>query len=338
MSTPFPDLSRWMRGAGSAHVTGISVFHRSVEMHFADSSLAGHVMPAFRHIEKPGRGDLDLLVRISDESTHPGFLDETPWKTQIEESGDRILMANSGSLHMQYNPDSAVFSLIDTERGEAWYHARSLPDIPWYEKSAPMRMIMHWMCETHGMTLVHAGAVSCGSSCILLTGKGGSGKSTTAVSCALSGMRYLGDDYIVLMKNGTTHAASLYCSAKVGKDMLGRLPEISVAIPGADGEKAVLFLEAACTADASVPMPVSAILAPKVSDSGPRVRRIPGVMAFAEISSSTIFQMPGSGKSTFEALRELFRDIPVHALDLSPVLEDNVREIRMFCSGGACDG
>lgn len=339
MKLPCLDPESWRQAAPAPLQERVSVFGSAVDLRFASPEQAAHLLPPFRHIVGPGGGDAALTILVSDETTHPAFLDSTPWKPQIDACAGAILMANNGPLHMQFNPDSRVFSLVDTQAGLARYHVASLNGLPWYERSAPMRMLLHWMCETNGMTLVHAGAVGLGDACVLLTGRGGSGKSTTAAACALAGMRYLGDDYVALRKDGATAAASLYCSAKVNGDMLARMPAARAVNPGREaGEKAVLFLDAACGPDARRPAPIAAVLAPRVSGHGPAVRRIPALKAFAEISSSTIFQMPGSGQATFRALRELFQDIPVHALDLSPDLDATVRTVRRFLASGGLGG
>ena len=322
--------ARWTRAAS------ISIFGQAIDLLFDSAGHAPFVMPAFRHIERPRAENPSLRVFLSDSRSDPTFLDGFPWRDEIDRGAGRILMVNEGPCHMQYNPDSGVFSLVDTLAGCAWFHADSIPGLPWYERSAPMRTILHWLCESRGLTLVHAAAVACGDGCLLLTGKGGSGTSTTAVACALSGLGCLGDDYVVLGKDGRTCAASLYRSAKINDDMLERLPLAAglVANPGrVVGEKAVIFLDGPCRADACSPLPVKAILAPKITGGAPAVRRVPALRAFAEIASSTIFQMPGSGQATFRALRELFQDIPVFALELGLDLGDNVRAIRDFCAG-----
>lgn len=319
-----------------AWASSISIFGHAIDLLFAVPDHAACVMPAFEHIERPCGANPSLRVFVSDTQSDPSFLDGFPWRDEIDRSAGRILMVNEGSCHMQYNPDSGVFSLVDTRAGCAWYHADSIAGLPWYERSAPMRTILHWLCESRGLTLVHAAAVACGDGCLLLTGKGGSGKSTTAAACALSGMGCLGDDYVVLGKEGCTCAASLYRSAKLNDDMLARLPQAAGLIANPDrvaGEKAVIFLDGQCRADTCAPLPVKAILAPKITGEGPAVRRIASLRAFAEIASSTIFQMPGSGQATFRALRELFQDIPVFALELSPDVQANVLAIRDFCAG-----
>jgi hypothetical protein len=319
-----------------ARAASISIFGHAIDLLFASADHAPYVMPAFGHIERPRCENPSLRVFVSDSQSDPSFLDGFPWRDEIDRSAGRILMVNEGSCHMQYNPDSGVFSLVDTRTGCAWYHADSIPGLPWYERSAPMRTILHWLCESRGLTLVHAAAVACGDGCLLLTGKGGAGKSTTAVACALSGLGYLGDDYVVLGKDGRTCAASLFRSAKINDDMLRRLPQAAGRVANPDrgaAEKAVVFLGAECRADACEPIPVKAILAPKITGGEPAVRRIPPLQAFAEIASSTIFQMPGSGQATFRALRELFQDIPVFTLELSPDVQENVQVIRDFCAG-----
>ena len=238
MSTPFPDLSRWMRGAGSAQCHGhlrVPLFGRNAFRRFL--SRRDTSCPPFGISRSPAGATWIFWCAFPTRAPIRAFWMRLRGRRKSKKAATGFSWRTPGPLHMQYNPDSAVFSLIDTERGEAWYHARSLPDIPWYEKSAPMRMIMHWMCETHGMTLVHAGAVSCGSSCILLTGKGAPASRPRAVSCALSGMRYLGDDYIVLMRTGPPMRPACTAAPKSAKTCSGGFLRSPSRFPAPTGRR-----------------------------------------------------------------------------------------------------
>ncbi len=48
----------------------------------------------------------------------------------------------------------------------------------------------------------------------MIAGPAGSGKSTLALACALQGLRYLGDDYVVVDVANGPIVHSLYSSAK----------------------------------------------------------------------------------------------------------------------------
>src|SRR5690606_10227789 len=66
--------------------------------------------------------------------------------------------------------------------------------------------------KEHGMQLTHTGAISNGKTAVLLSGKGGSGKSTTTLACLTEGLYYLGEDYSILAPG--PEVFSIYNSAK----------------------------------------------------------------------------------------------------------------------------
>ena len=53
---------------------------------------------------------------------------------------------------------------------------------------------------------------------VIITGGGGAGKSTAALLCLEAGLRYLGDDYVVVALDPVATAYSLYCTAKINDD------------------------------------------------------------------------------------------------------------------------
>jgi len=67
---------------------------------------------------------------------------------------------------------------------------------------------------------MHGAAVSLNGKSILLTAKGGSGKSTTALSCFFAGMSYLGDDYVTVKSGDVITTHSIYSSTKLFPDVL----------------------------------------------------------------------------------------------------------------------
>ena len=91
----------------------------------------------------------------------------------------------------------------------------------------------------------HAAAVGQMGSGALLVGKGGSGKSTSALGSLASGWRYIGDDYCLLALNGIPQIHSLCTSAKLNAYHLENFPTLLSAISNSKeltSETAILYL------------------------------------------------------------------------------------------------
>jgi hypothetical protein len=99
--------------------------------------------------------------------------------------------------------------------------------------------------ENNGCQVLRAGAVGTHERAELLTGKGGIGKSTTALSCLRSGLSYLADDYLIVRLEPEPIVYSLYCTAKLNADHVENFPEFFKLVQNSaklDQGKAVLFL------------------------------------------------------------------------------------------------
>ena len=100
---------------------------------------------------------------------------------------------------------------------------------PW-EQAAPFRGISSstWVAR-HGRRYVHGAAVGIGGRAALIVGPGGSGKSTTALTCFAAGMDYAGDDYCIVDPAST----SVFALVPLGQ---APSPRISAVFRGsADG-------------------------------------------------------------------------------------------------------
>src|SRR5439155_5504613 len=156
---------------------------------------------------------------------------------------------------------------------------------------------------------------------VLLAGKGGSGKSTTALRCVEAGLRYLADDYCMFSIGPPPKAFSMYNTAKLnGVPDLQRQPRFLCMLENPDAagdEKFLMFLERHLPESLVPSFPIRAVLVPRVTDA--RATQIsdisPGV-ALAALGPTTLFQRPGSAESALRAMGELVRSVPCYELRL----------------------
>ncbi|MGK2950558.1 MAG: hypothetical protein ACSLFP_18440 [Acidimicrobiales bacterium] len=223
-----------------------------------------------------------------------------------------------------WNDTAGLLLLSDpagVEQVAAVTDAATLP--PW-ELAAPLRQLFAWGMAPAGRTFVHAGAVGDPDGVALLVGAGGSGKTTTAISCFLAGMGYLGDDYVVLTEaEGQIIAHALYGSAKVHPDQLSLadpsgslLPHLLRPAGGAD-DRAVLLPGRSASERMLSAAPVRAIVVPTVAP--PRgLTPISAAEALRHLAPSSLFQLAGAGDDDLRALADLVRTVPCHRLGLHP--------------------
>jgi hypothetical protein len=118
------------------------------------------------------------------------------------------------------------------------------------------------------MTLVHAAAVGTERGGLLIAAKSGGGKSTLALACLGTALRWAGDDSLLIeMRDGQARVHSLYCSGSVFAaevDLYPQLMALSLQ-PRLDRPKMQFFLGGhAAWLDDTVP--VRAVLVPKFTE------------------------------------------------------------------------
>lgn len=289
-----------------------------VRLRFAGSTLVPALSAPLAHLEATGCAEADLTIHLWDtQSTGIGMPCLDVWNDCTERGAVRGFEGSGLSVTRLQMAD--VCSLLDAASGSAVYWAQSLGDIPAWERGAPFRAIFHAWWRNRGGLLLHAGAVGESGACALLIGRGGSGKSTTALACAQAGMQYLSDDYCLLIRRSTTIVNSLYCSAKLHAEDLHRFPSLAPLVSNfheLGAEKAICFLRHATGCRIGRSMDLRAILMPRVTGL-PQTRLAPASPAEAlqSLAPSAIFQLPEAGPLEFAGIAEIVKRAPCYWLE-----------------------
>src|SRR5208283_1060318 len=109
-------------------------------------------------------------------------------------------------------------NLMDLEKKTGIYWVQTAKTLPYWVIASPLRTLFHWWMENNGCQLMHAAAVGTENGAVLITGKGGVGKSTAALSCLQAGFFYIADDYVITKLELIPTVVSLYSTAKLNAD------------------------------------------------------------------------------------------------------------------------
>jgi hypothetical protein len=209
-----------------------------------------------------------------------------------------------------------TFSLINLKENSAIYWTKNVADLPEWERSFPFRDIFHsfWALEKK-LIIVHAAAVGTAKGGILLTGKGGSGKSTAALSCLDSKMLYAGDD-LVLVDIENKKIFSLYNVAKLEESQLTMFPHFRDFIYNAEAlpmEKAQLFLNDFFKSSLIIEMPLKGIAVMKFSRTPTSKYELSsqseGLKALAPSTIGLLKESPGH----INTIADLCKKVPVYS-------------------------
>lgn len=112
----------------------------------------------------------------------------------------------------------AVFAVLDIRTGTAVYIAAGACRARQIEGPYPFIHLLRWWSENTPLLWTHAAAVGDGRSGVLITGVGGSGKSSTALAVTGNRLKFLSDDYVLMGPDKTAY--SIYASLRVRDNMV----------------------------------------------------------------------------------------------------------------------
>jgi GT2 family glycosyltransferase len=206
---------------------------------------------------------------------------------------------------------------MDVHNRTAVFWVESAEALPDWTRAAPFRTLFHWLAEHHDAQLVHAAAVGLGGRGVLITGRGGVGKSTCALSCLGAGFDYVGDDYVLLSRHDGLRAYSLYRTAKIKQADLGFFPGFELlparADPGGEDEKRVLLV----TDRIVDSVEIIAVLTPAFgADKETVFEPIDHHYLMGAACYSTIAQLPHAGPQTSDFLERAFHSTVCQQISL----------------------
>ncbi len=312
---------------------------KQVNLYFSNDILFSKLTPAFGHLESSLCIESKLDVYVLDEKCVPISFLSPPWIYDVSEGINDVWINDDSKLKILHQPAKNTLIMLNLLSNKAIYWVKSGHQIPYYESSAPLRPILHWWMSSMGSQLLHAAAVGLNNTGILLVGKGGSGKSNTAISCLNSNLYYTADDYSLLSFNPYPTAFSLYATGKLLFEDVHRYPFLNdvqskEADDGLQDEKALFFLYPKLQEKLLKSFLIKAVFIPKVTRSEfPKITPISSSKAYLALAPSTIFQMHGEKERTHDNIVKLLKEVPSFLFELSEEPIKNTDAIFKFLTG-----
>jgi hypothetical protein len=288
-------------------------------LRFAGQGLIPSIVPAFAHLETAPFQEPELVVDVWDGSSR-GAAPPAPPDVDAESPVGALYFFEDPPVRGVFQPGIQALSAVDLRADHAWYWVADPAALPYWERAAPIRQILHWWMATRGHQQVHGGAVGTPGGGVLLAGKGGSGKSTCSLVSLVSELRYAGDDYVMVSLEPRPLVHSLFCSGKVHPENLWRVPHLAAAVSNTQHlavEKAVVYVDRQFPDRPIDSFPLRAILLPTITGS-PRTRAVPASRAAAltALAPSTVFQLHTAGGEALRYMARLVREVPAFVLEL----------------------
>ncbi|PSB01604.1 serine kinase [Merismopedia glauca CCAP 1448/3] len=302
----------------------------TIRLSFGSDLVATQLTPAISHLETNPTEYPALTICLWDNATTktqlpglmPAFIRIFQWYWHEYLDGRmnvKALCSDRFQMHFKMGPN--IFSALDFQQNLALYWIDDATLLPYWERGSPLQNILSWWTSRQQRQYVHAAAVGTATGGVLLAAKGGSGKSTSALSCLNSSLTYASDDYCLISTDPIPYVYSLYNTAKLkGAKDLERFPELTPLITNGDRlheEKALIFLNQHFPEKVVSGFPLRAILVPKITgERDTRLSKSTAIAALKALAPSTLFQLSGTGESSFQMMSQVVKQLPCFTLEL----------------------
>ena len=187
--------------------------------------------------------------------------------------------------------------------------------------SVSASLIGVWLNDL-GTPFLHGGVVVRDGQGILLGGSGGSGKSTTALSCLEAGWDYLGDDAIAVGQFDANSfvAHSVYSTATLAPDHMhnfNRLISHSIRGFNPGEDKDLVILTRLYPGQMQRSARIKALVIPKVTGkTTPAVCPLRKIDAMLLVAPSSVLYLPNAGAAYLNLLGSIIQSVPCYMLEL----------------------
>ncbi len=299
----------------------IAVADTTVRLVFAGEALERALYRAVAHLSVEATAAPDATFHVWDTEASGVEAPPAPCGRDCYTDRGDICGMTSARWRSAFHWAEFSLNLMDTATGEAVYWVRTPGTLPYWTRASPFRTLFHWLMQPRGKQLLHAAAVSTDEGAVLIVGRGGVGKSSTALACLEAGFGYVGDDYVVVGLDPEPCAFSLYGTAKLEPQQAGRFPGLAsliAAVPVEGEEKAVLRLHPARAEQIAKRAPLRAILTPRFGDGGPtRFEPVEVATLSRAAAFTTLAQLPHAGLATHDFIGRLISKVPARTIVLS---------------------
>ncbi len=327
-------FQRYLQAAKTTNemaIVQVRIGGKVIRFHFASKTLLSVLLPAFQHLITSSHTAVDLDIYLSDSKSTGVSMIQRPWEDNAFLPRGAVQGFSNKTIKTIFQPDRDALSILNVQQNKAVYWVPDAKAVPYFEKGAPLLGILPQWFLANDRIVVHGGAVAGADKGVLITGPGGSGKSTTVLkSLKDPSLQYVSDDYCLLDMNTQIRAHSMYCSAKIDPEQVEMFPSLKAVLYNPDNlqdEKALYFFSPLLAHRLIQDVPVKAILIPRILGKGPTslcpARAIDG---FRALAPSTIFQLADFGHQASRIISKIVQKVPVYYLNLGAE-SDNIPEV-----------
>ena len=322
--------------AGGVLSVPLNVAGYKVSLDFAGPALMDRMARPFRHLAAEGEPEMRFQCWDS-ESTGVPFPEEVDFGLVRRDSLPG-LYRDTTTRWTSERPDPGL-SGYHRASSRAIYYLKEASGMTYGDLAGGLRAAFTWAMADRGLLFLHTAAVGWEGRGALIVGASGAGKSSTALTCLLGGLQFLGDDHCLVSREAPRTVHAVYAAAKLHSDQMVRFPDLLPLIVNHDRDpldKAVAILQPHFQPQLPRTLPVDALFVPKVTERRETtIEPLSRAAAMFALAPSTVLQMTGVEPDGLAAMASLVRSVPCYQILLGWDRAIIAQVVRDFLVSGA---
>lgn len=290
---------------------------RNFALRVAGEILASNLTRALAHLATADTTEVELTIDCWDTASTGVAWPRPQWPAVFFMGRGDIRGLDTPEMRIAYFEWLDLLNVYFPEKGQAYYCLESADPFSIQQFGSPALTIFGWWFHQLGWQFTHAAAVGTDRGGVLVVGHGGAGKSTLAFSTLGTPLRYLSDDYCVLVPGSPPQALALYNSGKLTESSLGFLPHLRNCAANqhdSEREKAILFLHEQFPGTQLLQTPLRAMVLSDLHAEETSLTPLAPREILSIVGDSTLRQLAGSGNLDFMRFMRLARSLPTYRL------------------------
>lgn len=233
------------------------------------------------------------------------------------------LIGFHNGYYAMLNSNEPSFIFIDYEGLTIYYWVNDFSKLPPNERAAPLRSVFNLWFKNTPLFMCHAAGLGFNNKGVLLTGKGGSGKSTSTLSCLQTQLKYAGDDFLLV--DSEKHIAySLYNVAKLNTEQFDNFNHLKQHISNVEympREKGHVYINEAFSGEMLHSFLIKSILMPIIrGKKDTYISTCSKIEAIKALIPSSVWILRSDNKS-IEKMKNLINSLPTYNMYAGTQLE-----------------
>jgi hypothetical protein len=301
-----------------SHTDVLCLANRKVHLRTPSMAIRELFLPSISHLVDRTAVDIEspeLTIWYAEEKDLPAKLKAPPWEGFNGQGYNASL--DQDEVQLFFQPWQKQVFLYSRKKRIGIYWVKESSEVPWWECTFSFRILLHLWTQDLPAQLVHAGAIAKDGEAFLITGKSGSGKSTSCLNLLRAGYQYLGDDYVWLELGKEVAVHTLYQTAKIEPENVDeRFQDWKPFIQNKDlyrKQKAIFDVHQLFPASAIPSATLKGILLPKVLDQeSTTMMKSSATHALMAMAPTTLHHLPHNRVGSYQKMTDVSASLPAY--------------------------